>query len=83
MPQFLDIHNGIQDLSWAEMVRAHEQDLAVQGSHDVRFTRCWYDPGNGRVFCLSEAPSKQAHLAAHQEAHGQLPDEIFEVQDLR
>jgi hypothetical protein len=82
MPQFLDIHNGIRDLAWAEMVRLHGRDLEVQNKHDVRFTRCWYDAGSGRVFCLSEAPNVEAHLAAHQEAHGAMPDEVFEVQDI-
>jgi hypothetical protein len=45
------------------------------------YLRYWFDPATGRVFCLSEAPSSQAALAVHREAHGQLPDEIFEVQE--
>jgi Protein of unknown function (DUF4242) len=82
MPQFMDIHNGIRDMEWAEMVQLHERDLTIQNKHDVRFTRCWYDAGSGRVFCLSEAPNVEAHLAAHKEAHGAMPDEIFEVLDI-
>jgi hypothetical protein len=82
MPQFMDIHNDIREVASAEMLRLHERDLAIQNKHDVRFTRCWYDASSGRVFCLSEAPSVEAHLAVHQEAHGAMPDEIFEVQDI-
>jgi len=47
----------------------------------VHYLRYWFDPATGRVFCLSEAPSSDAALAVHREAHGQLPDEIFEVQE--
>jgi hypothetical protein len=39
----------------------------------------WHDPVSGKVFCLSEAPSKKAALAVHRQAHGNLPDDIFEV----
>ena len=43
--------------------------------------RYWYDAATGRVFCLSDAPDKEAALAVHREAHGLMPDEIFEVQE--
>jgi hypothetical protein len=55
--------------------------VAVQERHGVRYLKYWYDPASGRVFCLSEAPSKEAALAVHRESHGQMPDEIFEVQE--
>ena len=35
----------------------------------------------GRVFCLSDAPSKEAALAVHRDSHGQMPDDIFEVEE--
>jgi hypothetical protein len=41
----------------------------------------WYDEGTGRVFCLCEAPSKEAAEAVHREAHGLLADEITEVKE--
>jgi hypothetical protein len=33
------------------------------------------------VFCLSEAPDKDAALKVHKEAHGLIPDEIIEVKE--
>ncbi|MEJ2052022.1 MAG: DUF4242 domain-containing protein, partial [Calditrichota bacterium] len=39
----------------------------------------WYNKEEGTVYCLSEAPSKEAAIAVHREAHGMVPDEITEV----
>jgi hypothetical protein len=47
----------------------------------VRYLKYWYDPATGKVFCLSDAPSIEAALAVHREAHGMMPDDIFEVQE--
>jgi hypothetical protein len=33
------------------------------------------------MFCLVEAPSKQALADMHRESHGLVPMEIFEVED--
>ena len=53
----------------------------MQAKYGVRYIKYWFDPITGKVFCLSEAPSKEAALAVHREAHGQMPDDIFEVQE--
>jgi hypothetical protein len=47
----------------------------------VRYLRYWLDEEQGKVFCLVEAPSKQAAEAVHREAHGLVADEIFEVNE--
>ena len=80
MPRFLDIHTGI-NVTLDQLAAAHRQDLDVQAKHGVRYLKYWYDPTTGRVFCLSEAPSKEAALAVHRESHGLIPDDIFEVQE--
>lgn len=81
MPRFLDSHTGAHGVTPDELAELHRQDLATQSKYDVRYLKYWFDPVTGRVFCLSEAPSKEAALAVHREAHGQMPDEIFEVQE--
>jgi hypothetical protein len=43
--------------------------------------RYWYDEGTGKVFCLVQAPSKEAAMAVHREAHGLVADEIIEVKE--
>ena len=52
---------------------------AVQGKYGVTFVRYWYDEATGKIFCLSDAPTRDAITAVHREAHGALADDIFEV----
>jgi DMSO/TMAO reductase YedYZ molybdopterin-dependent catalytic subunit len=57
-------------LTTAAVTEAHKKDLEVQGNYGVRYLKYWYDEGTGTVFCLCEAPSKEAAEAVHREAHG-------------
>jgi hypothetical protein len=76
----MDIHFALDTgLTPEQLDAGHQLDLAVQHKYGVRFVKYWYDPVTGRGFCLSEAPSKEAILATHMEAHGIAFDEIFEV----
>ncbi len=81
MPLFLDSHVVPPGTSPDDLAHAHTLDVAVQDKHGVRYLRYWYDAARGRVFCLSLAPTREAALAVHEEAHGQTPDDIFEVQE--
>jgi hypothetical protein len=47
----------------------------------VKYLRYWFDEGTGRVFCLVEAPNKEAAIAVHRAAHGLVADEITEVRE--
>jgi len=60
---------------------AHRKDLAIQQKHGVKYLRYWFDEGTGKVFCLVEAPSREAAEAVHREAHGMMADEIIEVKE--
>jgi hypothetical protein len=79
MPRFLDIHHHAQGMTPPQVAAAHAKDLAVQGKYSVSFVRYWYDEATGKIFCLSDAPTREAAMAVHREAHGALADEIFEV----
>jgi hypothetical protein len=79
MPRYLDVHHKIEGLTGAAVSDAHRKDLQVQGMHGVKDLRNWYDEGTGKVFCLVEAPSKEAAAAVHREAHGLAADDIIEV----
>jgi hypothetical protein len=81
MPLYLDVHHHVADLTGEAVARAHAQDLRVQHKYGVSYLRYWYDEGTGKVFCLVEAPSREAAAAVHREAHGLLADEIIEVQE--
>ena len=47
----------------------------------MKYLKYWFDKGMGKVFCLAEAPSKEAAAAVHREAHKLVADEIVEVQE--
>jgi hypothetical protein len=78
----MDVHHRVDGLTGDAARQAHQKDLEVQDRHGVRYLRYWYDEGTKRVFCLVEAPSKEA-MAVHREAHGMVADEIFEVNEGR
>jgi hypothetical protein len=78
MAEFMDVHNHMKGLSAADLQAAHAADLAIQGEENVEFKNAWADPESGKVFCLSEAPSKEAVQRVHERA-GHLADEIYEV----
>lgn len=81
MPRYLDIHTVDPGTSPETIAEAHRQDLAIQSRYGVRYLKYWYDPVTGKVFCLSDAPNREAALAVHRHGHGQMPDEIFEVEE--
>lgn len=79
MPLYLDIHYQAEGITSEALEEAHKKDLQVQEKYGVRYIKYWYDLRSGRVFCLVEAPSKEAAEAVHREAHGNVADEIIEV----
>ena len=81
MPLFMDIHNHIEGLTADAVDHAHQADLKTQEKYDVKYLRYWFDETSGKVFCLIEAPNKEAAIAVHREAHGLLADEIVEVKE--
>jgi uncharacterized protein DUF4242 len=81
VPLYMDVHHELTDLTPALAAEAHHKDLALQAKYGVRYLKYWFDSASGKVFCLVEAPSAEAAIAVHREAHGLLPDEIFEVEE--
>jgi hypothetical protein len=79
MALFMDVHNHVPGLTKEAVAGAHQKDLETQGKHDVKYLQYWYNEKTGQVFCLVEAPNKEAAMAVHREAHGLVADEIFEV----
>ena len=81
MPLYMDYHRKVDGLTAEAVAGAHERDLEVQERHGVKYLKYWFDEGTGKVFCLVEAPSREAAEAVHREAHGMMADEIIEVQE--
>jgi hypothetical protein len=79
MPLYIDVHQHVEGLTADAVAGAHARDLEVQQRYDFDYKQYWFDEGTGKVFCLVEAPSKEAAIAVHREAHGLVADEITEV----
>ncbi|MBU0520273.1 DUF4242 domain-containing protein [bacterium] len=81
MPLYMDIHRNAAGITKEGLQAAHAKDLAVQGKHGVNHINYWYSEKDQAIFCLCEAPSKEAAAAVHREAHGGMADDIIEVQE--
>jgi hypothetical protein len=81
VPLFMDVHSFDGGVDVEDVVQAHVADLITQAKYDVRYLRYWVDGDNGKVFCLVEAPSADAAITVHREAHGLVAQEIFQVQE--
>jgi peptidyl-tRNA hydrolase len=81
MPLFMDVHNHIEGLTADAVAHAHEADLKTQAKYNVKYLRYWFDEGAGKVFCLIDAPDKEAAIAVHREAHGLVADNVVEVKE--
>ncbi len=81
MPLYMDIHEHVPGLTAEAVADAHAKDLQAQAKHGVKYLKYWFDESTGKVFCLAEAPSKEAAAAVHREAHGLEADRIIEVQE--
>ena len=77
---FLDVHDfGPGKVTAQAVAAAHKKDLATQAKYGVRYQSYWFDEKAGKVYCLAEAPSAEAAISVHREAHGLLADRIAEV----
>ena len=81
MPLYMDIHHKVEGLTADAVMHAHEADVQTQEKYGVKYLKYWFDEGSGKVFCLVEAPNKEAAAAVHREAHGLEADEIIKVQE--
>jgi hypothetical protein len=81
MPLYMDVHNIDGGVAIDDVAKAHLADLQTQGGHDVRYLRYWVDEGQGKIFCLVDAPSADAANIVHRDAHGLVADEIYQVQE--
>lgn len=78
MPLYMDEHD-LPGVKAADVAAAHEADLKVQGKYGVDYQHYWVDEAAGKVFCLVEAPDREAAIAVHREAHGLVAQDLFEV----
>ena len=82
MPLFMDTHERVRAITADGVRSAFERSVEIQARHRARYIRVWVHEDaddHGRMFCLVEAPSREAVVLVHLDAHGLLPNEIHEV----
>jgi len=77
MKLYMDIHNLGDGLTAEAVAGAHAKDLETQAKYGVKYLKYWFE--EGKVFCLVEAPSKEAAIAVNRQVHGPIADEVKEV----
>jgi AraC-like DNA-binding protein len=81
MPLFLDLHHLPEGITAAHVAEMHQADLDIEHKYNCRGLTYWCDEKRKTAFCLIEAPSKEALIALHENAHGAIPTQIIEVND--
>lgn len=79
MPLYIDIHET-RGATAEEVAKAHAADLETQRKYGVEYLKYWFNESRGKVFCLVNAPSPEAPISVHREAHGLVAERIIEVE---
>lgn len=80
MPIYMDQHI-LPGVKARDVAEAHRRDMLIQEDHACNCITYWIDEKRGNVFCLIEAPTKEAVTEMHGKAHGLVPHKIIEVSD--
>jgi hypothetical protein len=79
VPTYIDIHD-IPGVKAADVVGAHAADVRIQDEYGVNYKHYWVDEEAGKVFCLVDAPDREAANKTHAEAHGLVAHTLWEVE---
>jgi class 3 adenylate cyclase len=80
MPTYIDIHEVPGGVSAADVAKAHNHDVRVQGKYGVHYHKYWVNEKAGKIFCLCEAPNAEVAKQVHREAHGLMAEKIIQVE---
>jgi len=78
MPIYMDVHI-VPGVKARDVAEAHRKDLMHQEEYDCKCMTYWIDEKRESIFCLIEAPDKEAVEEMHKKAHGLIPNKIIEV----
>jgi class 3 adenylate cyclase len=78
MPMYMDIHEAPGATADA-VAAAHDADEKVQGKYGVVYHKYWLNEAQGKIFCLCTAPTAEAAMTVHREAHGLIAQKLVEV----
>ncbi|MGJ5643401.1 nickel-binding protein [Formosa sp. S-31] len=80
MPIFMDRHDVSENVSAEILAEIHQEDLKIEKDFNCKGFTYWFDGKRKHVFCLIEAPNKEAIEDMHRQAHGDVPNTIIEVE---
>src|SRR4030095_11712147 len=78
MPIYMDVHI-VPGVKASDVADAHRQDLLHQQEYGCKCMTYWIDEKRESIFCLIEAPDKDAVKEMHRQAHGLVPNKVIEV----
>lgn len=78
MPIYMDVHI-VPGVKAKDVADAHRKDLLHQDAHACKCMTYWIDEERENIFCLIEAPNKEAVVEMHDKAHGLVPNKVIEV----
>jgi AraC-like DNA-binding protein len=76
----MDRHNVSSNVTAENVAQLHQEDLKIQDQFGCRGLTYWFDDKRKTAFCLIEAPDMNAIKKMHDQAHGQVPHSIIEVE---
>ena len=78
MPIYMDVHI-VPGVKAKDVAAAHNKDLLHQSEYGCTAMTYWIDEERETIFCLIDAPDKDAVKEMHRKAHGLIPNKIIEV----
>jgi AraC-like DNA-binding protein len=75
----MDRHDVSESVTAETIAHLHQEDLKIQDQFDCRGLTYWFDEKRKTAFCLIEAPDMEAIQKMHNQAHGQVPHRVIEV----
>lgn len=79
MPLYMDRHDPPESVTAENIAQMHQEDLKIQDEFGCKVLTYWFDEQRKNAFCLVEAPNTEAIQKLHNQAHGQVPNSIIEV----
>lgn len=80
MPIYMDRHDVPDSVTAETLAEIHKEDLKIEHKFGCKGFTYWFDNEQKTAFCLIEAPNKEAIMEMHNEAHGDIPNSIIEVE---
>ncbi|HEX5654055.1 MAG TPA: nickel-binding protein [Chitinophagaceae bacterium] len=74
----MDIHI-VPGVKARDVAEAHRKDLLHQEEYECKCMTYWIDEQRENIFCLIEAPNREAVEEMHNNAHGLIPNKVIEV----